>query len=425
MGEAAIKGQRWWATPLVAAAAVVGNNRAWFVQFAGLLLLAEAVLNALIIRFVPYTEIDWVAYMEEVGGVLDGERDYSQLKGCTGPLVYPGGFVWIYSALHYLTGGGTDIRLAQYIFGGLYLAVLALVLAIYHRTPTTPVWAVVLLCLSKRIHSIFGLRLFNDCWAMFFMYAAILALLNRRLSLATLLYSFGVSVKMNLLLFLPGFGLILAMEEGILRNIPRALLFFAVQVGLGWPFLAHDWRAYMNGAFDLGRVFTHTWTVNWKFVPEEQFVSKELALGLLCGHLVVLLVFFFRKWNRIPLSDTLALLPRVPRPRLNPSYVVAVLFECNFIGVVFARSLHFQFFTWYFHSLPFLLWNTQYPTLLRLGLWAGIAYVWDTFPSTPATSLLLLGLHAALLLGLLFAPPPPPYAATTTVAAEKKKKRRK
>ena len=55
MGEAAIKGQRWWATPLVAAAAVVGNNRAWFVQFTGLLLLAEAVLNALIIRFVPCT----------------------------------------------------------------------------------------------------------------------------------------------------------------------------------------------------------------------------------------------------------------------------------------------------------------------------------------------------------------------------------
>jgi hypothetical protein len=49
-----------------------------------------------------------------------------------------GGFVWIYSALHYLTGGGADIRLAQYIFGGLYLAVLALVLAIYHRTPTVP-----------------------------------------------------------------------------------------------------------------------------------------------------------------------------------------------------------------------------------------------------------------------------------------------
>jgi alpha-1,3-mannosyltransferase len=117
--------------------------------------------------------------MEEVGGVLDGERDYSQLKGCTGPLVYPGapspsfffstsryvltstvcrvrrvgGFVWIYSALHYLTAGGTDIRLAQYIFGGLYLAVLALVLAIYHRTPTVPARPKPVLCVCVRVVS--------------------------------------------------------------------------------------------------------------------------------------------------------------------------------------------------------------------------------------------------------------------------------
>ncbi|KAJ1485426.1 ALG3 protein-domain-containing protein [Baffinella frigidus] len=48
---------------------------------------------------VPYTEIDWVAYMQEVGGVISGERDYSLLKGNTGPLVYPAGFVWFYSGL--------------------------------------------------------------------------------------------------------------------------------------------------------------------------------------------------------------------------------------------------------------------------------------------------------------------------------------
>lgn len=33
------------------------------------------------------TEIDWVAYMQEVKGFLDGERDYMQLRGDTGPLV--------------------------------------------------------------------------------------------------------------------------------------------------------------------------------------------------------------------------------------------------------------------------------------------------------------------------------------------------
>ena len=33
------------------------------------------------------TEIDWVAYMQEVEGVLNGTWNYSQLKGDTGPLV--------------------------------------------------------------------------------------------------------------------------------------------------------------------------------------------------------------------------------------------------------------------------------------------------------------------------------------------------
>lgn len=43
------------------------------------------------------TEIDWVAYMQEVKGFLDGERNYLNLRGDTGPLVYPAGFVYIYS----------------------------------------------------------------------------------------------------------------------------------------------------------------------------------------------------------------------------------------------------------------------------------------------------------------------------------------
>lgn len=33
------------------------------------------------------TEIDWRAYMQEVEGYLDGELNYVNLKGDTGPLV--------------------------------------------------------------------------------------------------------------------------------------------------------------------------------------------------------------------------------------------------------------------------------------------------------------------------------------------------
>jgi alpha-1,3-mannosyltransferase len=38
-----------------------------------------------------------------VEGVRNGTYDYAALKGDTGPLVYPGGFVWIYLALYYIT----------------------------------------------------------------------------------------------------------------------------------------------------------------------------------------------------------------------------------------------------------------------------------------------------------------------------------
>ena len=37
------------------------------------------------------TEIDWIAYMQEVEGAMGGQLDYAQLKGDTGPLVYPAG----------------------------------------------------------------------------------------------------------------------------------------------------------------------------------------------------------------------------------------------------------------------------------------------------------------------------------------------
>jgi len=41
-----------------------------------LILLGELVLGLLVIWFVPYTEIDWVAYMDQVKIFVSGERDY-------------------------------------------------------------------------------------------------------------------------------------------------------------------------------------------------------------------------------------------------------------------------------------------------------------------------------------------------------------
>ena len=47
---------------------------------------------------------------------------------------YPAGFVYIFTGLYYLTGHGTDIRTAQYIFAALYVLTLVCVFAIYQKT---------------------------------------------------------------------------------------------------------------------------------------------------------------------------------------------------------------------------------------------------------------------------------------------------
>jgi alpha-1,3-mannosyltransferase len=71
----------------------------------------ELTLNIFIIEKTKYTEIDWRAYMQEVEGFLVGERNYTLIQGDTGPLVYPAGFLYVFSILRYLTNQGKNIRL--------------------------------------------------------------------------------------------------------------------------------------------------------------------------------------------------------------------------------------------------------------------------------------------------------------------------
>ncbi|CAN0929863.1 Dol-P-Man:Man(5)GlcNAc(2)-PP-Dol alpha-1,3-mannosyltransferase [Linum grandiflorum] len=225
------------------------------------LLLFDAVLTALIIAYVPYTKIDWDAYMSQVTGFLEGERDYSQLKGDTGPLVYPAGFLYVYSAIQYVTGG--EVIAAQILFGVLYVVNLAIILYIYVKADVLPWWALVLLSLSKRVHSIFVLRLFNDCFAMTLLHAAMAFLLNQHWHLGLILFSGAVSIKMNVLLYAPPL-LLLMLKAMDLRGVISALAGAA--------------------------------SVNFKFVPEPIFVSKQFAVSLLIVHLVLLAVFAHRRW---------------------------------------------------------------------------------------------------------------------------------
>jgi alpha-1,3-mannosyltransferase len=202
----------------------------YFPQLALAMLLAEAVVGHLIIQYVPYTEIDWSTYMQQVSLFKAGERDYVQIRGDTGPLVYPAGFLYVFSVLHSLTDGGENIRRAQYIFLGFYLATIATVLAIYYRARVMPPWATVFLLVSKRLHSIYMLRMFNDGVAMMLLFMAVYLFARQRWRWGCVLFSFAVSIKMNVLLFAPALFFLLLQSCGVLRTVWYLFICAAIQV---------------------------------------------------------------------------------------------------------------------------------------------------------------------------------------------------
>jgi alpha-1,3-mannosyltransferase len=167
--------------------------------------------------------------MQQITQYVNGERDYLKFRGDTGPLVYPGAHVYIYRLLYAVTDEGRDIKFAQYIFMALYLATLLLVMQCYRRAKVPP-YIFPLLILSKRLHSIFLLRLFNDCFAVFFLFLAIHCYQRRQWTIGSLAYSMGLGVKMTLLLALPAIGIVLWQAMGRDRALRQAFLMFQAQV---------------------------------------------------------------------------------------------------------------------------------------------------------------------------------------------------
>lgn len=88
---------------------------------------------------------------------------------------YPAGHLVIYRFFYYLTNTGANVKLAQWMHGGLYIISQLSTMALYSRAEGTPNLVLLLLPLSKRLHSIYALRMFNDCWAATIMHLSVLA----------------------------------------------------------------------------------------------------------------------------------------------------------------------------------------------------------------------------------------------------------
>jgi len=277
---------------------------------------------------------------------------------------------------------------------------------------------------SRRIHSIFVLRLFNDCFAMFFLYLAIYCFLKERWNWGCLSFSFAVGIKMNIFLFAPGLFFILLRRFGVLSTCLKIGICAVVQVVLAVPFAMVNFSAYISRSFNLGRIFIHYWTVNWKFIPENIFVSKEWGLILLVATLIAWISFVSFKWTPRGLKKfiTSSLIFQNGEGVLTPAYIISVLFVSNFIGIVFSRSLHYQFYVWYYHTLPYLLWQINLNTLFRVLLVVVIEIIWNIYPSNPISSLILFGCHLFLLYSLWGAKMPPAFLPKQNLPHQPKKK---
>jgi alpha-1,3-mannosyltransferase len=233
-------------------------------------------------------------------------------------------------------------------------------------------------------------------------------------TLGSIAYSWGLGIKMSLLLSLPAFGIILLLVRGLRGGLKQAQMMAQLQFLIAFPFLPINWKGYLGRAFEFSRQFFFKWTVNWRFVGEEMFLSKEFSTALLVGHATALAAFAITRWLK-PGGKTVPELLRKMWPwnepfgpeaqrtvakRITPQYVLTTVLTANIIGMLFARSLHYQFYAYLAWATPFLLWKSGIHPALQYLLWAAQEWAWNVYPSTGLSSKVVVGVLALQVAGV-------------------------
>jgi alpha-1,3-mannosyltransferase len=279
---------------------------------------------------------------------------------------------------------------------------------------------------------------------------------------------------MNILLFSPAILMLYLACLGIKKTILQLAVCGIVQVIIGAPFLLTHPISYIKGSFDLGRIFEHKWTVNYRFLDRATFEDKNFHVGLLIAHVGFLIIvarpcyLFFKNYARLrtlqaqfepqiaaenreiedivrqkmrgikkkvaaneepltleqkkflnsfeaglktqfgdqkqpPPVEIIEDDPKKVEIHFDQCVQLALLpiFLINFIGMMCARSLHYQFYVWYFHTLPYLSYFTEFHTSFKIILLFLIEFCWNQYPSTNFSSTLLHACHTILFMGLL------------------------
>lgn len=218
-------------------------------------------------------------------------------------------------------------------------------------------------------------------------------------------YSWGLGIKMSLLLALPSIGIMLFLTKGVQGAIKQAWLMAQLQIVIALPFLPTNAIGYLSRAFEFSRVFLFKWTVNWRFLGEEKFLSKEFSITLLIGHISALALFATTRWLKPaekPIMDLIRSALKLEEPlgqrqhacstAISPNYIMTTILTASTIGMLFARSLHYQFYAYLAWATPFLLWRSGMHPILQYALWGGQEWAWNVYPSTDISSLVVVGI---------------------------------
>lgn len=135
------------------------------------------------------------------------------------------------------------------------------------------------------------------------------------------IFSTALSVKMSAMLYAPGILVILFKRHGLLGTVRHLCILFITQLVFAQSFLLESTPAYLSRAFDLSRVFLYKWTVNWRFLSEDTFLRRDLAMGLLACHALVLVAFGIVKWCRADGGVASVLRRGLQRPAKSPALV--------------------------------------------------------------------------------------------------------
>lgn len=169
----------------------------------------------------------------------------------------------------------------------------------------------------------------------------------------------------------------------------------------------HDPRAYLSRAFEFSRQFMFKWTVNWRFVGEERFLSAEFSKALLACHVFLLVLFILTRWlepsqqSLAEVIQTLISPSSVPpekraviSSRVTPQFILTTILSAMAIGAVTARSLHYQFYSWIVWTTPFLLWRAGVHPVVQYALFFVQEYAWNVYPSTDSSSAIVVSVLA-------------------------------